>query len=211
MKKNIVYVVAGILFGIFTSGLYAQEPGEKSNKSEQKELQEQQEKQLKTLQEFMKQNMEKQRKALEKMREEFDQKASSERDFFYGKNNWSGRGYIPPSSSNKSSTLTLRKTLKKQTGVSGIPFKFEVDEKVTSIRFTVSGSVNNKDGFIKIDITSPDKKEYKSFFIRNTADITWTQTLRITNENKKKYVGKWGIAIAAHEAEGDYNVTITTF
>ncbi len=212
MKKSIVLSIVLAVFILHTSGVFAQKTDKKTKKDDQEILQKQknqQEQQLKMLQEIMKQNMEEQRKALERMKEENIQQTPSERDFFYGKNNWSGRGFYTPPYSNKSSTLTLQKTFKKQTGVSST--SFDVDEKVTSIRFTVRGSVNNKDGYIKIDISSPDNREYKSFFIKNTADIMWTQTLKITDENKKKYIGEWGISVAVNEAEGNYNVTVFTF
>lgn len=113
--------------------------------------------------------------------------------------------YFMGSGAGQSSQLSLSKSFNgESTKNEGT---FEVDDKVSYINFTISGSV--KEGRIKINITLPDGEKLKEMTIDNTADIQFNQMIRPRAE-EKKYSGKWTYEIEAVKAVGNYRLSLQT-
>ena len=108
------------------------------------------------------------------------------------------------STSDKSTSLTLKKSFKSES----ITKKsvFEVEEEQDKIRFSVSGSCRS--GKILITIVYPSGDLFKYIEIDPSADIRWSQSIKLTDK-KDKYIGKWIIEIKAEEAEGGYTFMIS--
>ncbi|KPK85318.1 MAG: hypothetical protein AMS27_07755 [Bacteroides sp. SM23_62_1] len=85
---------------------------------------------------------------------------------------------------------------------------FTVDEGIRSLRISIQGSIRN-DGSITITIYSPGDDLFKEMEIDNSADIHWSQVINI-GDNVAKYIGEWTYEIETDEAEGMYNLSITT-
>jgi len=113
--------------------------------------------------------------------------------------------YVMSTSGSSSSQLSLSKTFegesKKNEG------SFEVDETVRNISLTLSGAVRT--GEIKIKITMSNEDVIKEMSIDESADILFTQTIKIA-EDVKKYYGKWSYTIESVKAEGNYKLMIHT-
>lgn len=113
--------------------------------------------------------------------------------------------YFSGSGAGQSSQLSLSKSFNgESTKNDGT---FEVDENVSYINFTISGSV--KEGRIKINITLPNGEKLKEMTIDNTADIQFNQMIRPRDE-EKKYSGKWTYEIEAVKAVGNYRLSLQT-
>ena len=72
----------------------------------------------------------------------------------------------------------------------------------------ISGSVGSGEIFIGIEY--PDGKTFKELVINASADINFSQSISVKEEDEKKYVGSWNYVIKADEAEGNYMVQIMT-
>jgi hypothetical protein len=86
--------------------------------------------------------------------------------------------------------------------------EFDVDESTTHIRCTINGKVNA--GKINIKVQYPGGKVFKDLSITSSAQISFTQSLSIKEEEKGKYVGSWTYKITADKAEGSYNLSFMT-
>jgi hypothetical protein len=106
----------------------------------------------------------------------------------------------------KSSQLMLSKRFSGESvSTSGT---FTVDKNIRSLRILMRGSIQNN-GSITITLYTPDDELFKKVEINRSADVHWTQVLTITEDNNE-YAGEWTYEIEADEAEGDYNLSITT-
>jgi len=85
---------------------------------------------------------------------------------------------------------------------------FSVDEGIRTLRISIQGSIRN-DGSITITLYSPDDELFKELEIDNSADVHWSQVFTIKEDNYE-YTGEWTYEIEADEAEGQYNLSITT-
>ena len=85
---------------------------------------------------------------------------------------------------------------------------FIVDEEIRMLKISIQGSIRN-DGSITIIIYTPDNELFKELEIDNSADIHWSQVFTI-REDSNEYTGEWTYEIEADEAEGQYNLSITT-
>lgn len=85
---------------------------------------------------------------------------------------------------------------------------FTVDEGIRALRISIQGSIRN-DGSITITLYTPDDELFKELEIDNSADVHWTQVFTIREEGEE-YTGDWTYEIEADEAEGQYNLSITT-
>jgi len=108
--------------------------------------------------------------------------------------------------SDKSSHLTLRKALSNNSSTKNS--KFIIDTNQKKIRISAQGSLS--EGKISITITEPSGKEFQKIEMDSSADIEWSQTLGLDEENKK-YFGEWKFAIVISEATGMYSFSISTF
>ncbi len=86
--------------------------------------------------------------------------------------------------------------------------EFDVDESTTHIRCTINGKVRS--GKISIEILYPGGKVFKDLSITSSAEISFTQSFTVKEEEKKKYVGAWSYEIKADKAEGSYNLSFMT-
>jgi hypothetical protein len=85
---------------------------------------------------------------------------------------------------------------------------FTVSEDIRMLRVSIQGSIRNN-GSITIIVYMPNDELFKELEIDNSADIAWTQVLTIKEDNDE-YTGEWTYEIEADEAEGEYNLSITT-
>jgi hypothetical protein len=85
---------------------------------------------------------------------------------------------------------------------------FSVDGGIRTLRISIQGSIRN-DGSITITLYTPDDELFKELEIDNSADVHWSQVFTIKEESGE-YTGEWTYEIEADEAEGQYNLSITT-
>ena len=118
-----------------------------------------------------------------------------------------GYQYLTSSStSEKNSKLSLSKNYDGQT--TSKTGTFSVEEGVSRIRLSISGSVSS--GEIGIELYLPGKKELKKLTFDDSADVSWSQSINIS-EDDSKYYGEWTYVINARKAEGAYNLSLTTY
>ena len=104
------------------------------------------------------------------------------------------------------SQLTLRNSFNGETVSSS--GDFEVDESTSHIRLTINGKVRH--GEIVIRVLLPGGKEFKDLTINSSAEIAFSQSLTIKEDEKKKYVGAWKYEVKTKTAEGNYSLSIMT-
>jgi len=104
------------------------------------------------------------------------------------------------------SQLTLRNSFNGETVSSS--GDFVVDESTSHIRLTINGKVRH--GEIVIRVLLPGGKEFKDLTINSSAEIAFSQSLTIKDEEKKKYVGAWKYEVKTKTAEGNYSLSIMT-
>lgn len=117
-----------------------------------------------------------------------------------------GTYFIQSYGQGSQSQLTLRNSFSGET-VSSIG-EFNVDENTSHIRFTVNGKVRH--GEISIKVFYPGGKVFKDLTINSSAEITFSQSLTIKEEEKTKYVGTWKYEVKTKTAEGNYMLSIMT-
>jgi hypothetical protein len=104
------------------------------------------------------------------------------------------------------SSLTLRNSFDGTTDSS--KGEFDVNESTTHIRCTINGKVRS--GKINVKVLYPSGKVFKDLAITSSAEISFSQSLSIKEEEKNKYVGSWTYEITADKAEGSYNMSFIT-
>ena len=104
------------------------------------------------------------------------------------------------------SQLTIRNSFDGNTDTSD--GEFDVAESTTHIRCTINGKARS--GKINIRVLYPGGKVFKDLSITSSAEISFTQSLSIKEEDKKKYVGAWTYKITADKAEGSYMLSFMT-
>ena len=102
--------------------------------------------------------------------------------------------------------LTLRNSFRG--GSDSSKGDFDVDESVGYIRCMINGKVRSGEIYIKVEY--PDGKTFKELTINSSAEISFSQSLSIKEEEKKKYVGSWNYEVKADNAEGSYTLQIQT-
>jgi hypothetical protein len=114
--------------------------------------------------------------------------------------------FIYSGSQENQSQLTIRNSFDGTTDSS--EGEFDVDESTTHIRCTINGKARS--GKINIRILYPGGKVFKDLSITSSAEISFTQSLSIKEEDKKKYVGAWTYKVTADKAEGSYMLSFMT-
>lgn len=104
------------------------------------------------------------------------------------------------------SSLTLRNSFNGTSDSS--KGEFDVDESTRHIRCTINGKVRS--GKITVKVLYPGGKVFKDLSITSSAEISFTQSLSISEEDQKKYVGSWTYEVTADKAEGSYNLSFMT-
>lgn len=105
-----------------------------------------------------------------------------------------------------SSTLTLRNSFDGVTDSS--KGEFDVNENTSQIRCTINGKVRS--GKINVRVLYPNGKVFKDLAITSSAEISFSQSLSIKEDEKNKYVGSWTYEVTADKAEGSYNMSFLT-
>jgi len=117
----------------------------------------------------------------------------------------SARSARSAGSASSSSQLSLRKSFdgesKKNNG------SFDVDNSVRNISLMFGGSV--KEGKITIKILLPDGKTFKDLTIDESADMQFSQNIKIAKDTEK-YYGDWKYVVESTKAVGHYNLNINT-
>jgi hypothetical protein len=85
---------------------------------------------------------------------------------------------------------------------------FEVEDNVTKLKMSIEGHVNS--GSITVSLILPGGKPYKSLTMDDSADIQWSESLNI-KEDEKKYYGTWKYRINTKVADGSYLLSINTY
>jgi hypothetical protein len=85
---------------------------------------------------------------------------------------------------------------------------FEIHDEITKLRLSIEGQVNS--GSIKVSLVLPDGKPYKSLTMDDSADIHWSESVNI-KEDDTKYYGTWKYRITTKVADGSYHLSINTF
>ncbi len=104
------------------------------------------------------------------------------------------------------SQLTLRKSFRETTSTAR--GEFDVESGIRHFRCMISGSVRSGEIFIGIEY--PDGKTFKELEINASADINFSQSVSVKEEDEEKYTGSWSYEIKAEDAEGNYMVQIMT-
>lgn len=104
------------------------------------------------------------------------------------------------------SQLTLRNSFDGTTDSS--KGEFEVSEDTRHFRVTINGKV--KSGEIRIIVDYPGGDTFKDMTINSAAEISFSQSVSISEEDPDKYVGEWSYKVMAEEAKGSYSLSIMT-
>lgn len=114
--------------------------------------------------------------------------------------------YIFSGGQENQSQLTIRNSFDGESDTS--QGEFDVDESTTHIRCTINGKANA--GKINIKVLYPGGNVFKDLSITSSAQISFSQSLSIKEEDKKKYIGSWSYKISAEKAEGSYTLSFMT-
>jgi len=184
-------------------------------KKEQSEQFAKQEKQVREIEMKMKkQQLEQEKKIAEMERANAELARSSgrsrERAFVYASPSTGfgdeGSYFISSFGQENQSQLTIRNSFDGESDSS--EGEFDVDESTRHIRCTINGKANA--GKIAIRILYPGGKVFKDLSITSSAQISFSQSLTIKEEEKKKYVGAWSYKVTADKAEGSYSLSFMT-
>ncbi len=85
---------------------------------------------------------------------------------------------------------------------------FEIDDEIKKLKLSIEGKVNS--GSITVSLILPGGKPYKSLTMDDTADIHWSESLTI-KEDETKYYGTWKYRITTKVADGSYHLSINTY
>jgi len=219
-NTRMLKVLSAILILLMTGFMLHAQTSQEAQKKEKQE----QEMQIKELEmqlkkqqmewemQMKKQQMEQEKKTAELARA-YEAEARStgrarERSFVYTSPSGSDEGayFIQSFGQESQSQLTLRNSFNGETvNSSG---EFEVDEKTTHFRLTANGKVRH--GEIALKVFYPGGKVFKDLTINSSAQINYSQSLTIKEEEKKKYVGVWKYEVKTKTAEGNYMLSIMT-
>ena len=104
------------------------------------------------------------------------------------------------------SQLTIRNSFDGETD--SAEGEFDVNESTTHIRCTINGKARS--GKISVKILYPGGKVFKDLSITSSAEISFTQSMSIQEEEKNKYIGAWKYKVTADKAEGSYTLSFMT-
>jgi len=86
--------------------------------------------------------------------------------------------------------------------------EFDVNESTTYIKCMIKGKA--RAGKIKIKVMYPGGKVFKDLSISSSAEISFTQSMSIEEDEMKKYIGAWTYQVTADKAEGSYSLSFMT-
>ncbi len=196
------------IFLLLASGTMAQTTEEKKTKEkEMKAKQEQLELQRQQMKEQQEKTMEMAKAYAEQAREASRVDRSSAR--VYSRSSGFGDEpsyFIYSGGQENQSQLTIRNSFDGETDSS--EGEFDVDESTSHIRCSINGKANS--GKITIKILYPGGKVFKNLSITSSAQISFSQSFSINEDEKDKYVGAWSYKITADKAEGSYSLSFMT-
>lgn len=117
-----------------------------------------------------------------------------------------GSYFIYSGGQENQSQLTIRNSFDGETDTSN--GEFDVNESTTHIRCTIKGKARS--GKINIKVLYPGGKVFKNLSITSSAEISFSQSMSLEEDEKKKYVGAWTYQITADKAEGSYSLSFMT-
>lgn len=186
-----------------------------SQEAQKQEQLAKQEKQMKEMEMQMKKQQLEQEKKVAEMERAFAEQARSsgrsrERAVVYATPSTGygdeGSYFISSFGQENQSQLTIRNSFDGETD--SAEGEFDVDESTRHIRCTINGKA--KTGKITIKIQYPGGKTFKDLSISSSAQISFSQSLTIKEEEKQKYVGAWTYKVTADKAEGSYSLSFMT-
>lgn len=86
--------------------------------------------------------------------------------------------------------------------------EFEVAEGTHNFRVMINGKV--KSGEIRIIVDYPNGNTFKDMTINSAAEISYSQSMTIKDEEDDKYIGDWSYKVIAENAKGNYMLQIMT-
>ena len=203
-------VVTGFMLQAQTqSSQESQAKAEYEKQMQEKEMQlKQMEMQMKKQQLEQQKKMQELERVYETRARESERSSGRARSYVYATPGGSDEGpfFIQSWGQDSQSQLTLRNTFNGETVSSD--GEFDVDENTSHIRLTANGKV--RQGEISIKVFYPNGKEFKDFTINSSAQITYSQSMNIKEEEKKKFVGTWKYEVKTKTAEGSYMLSIVT-
>lgn len=104
------------------------------------------------------------------------------------------------------SQLTLRNSFSGGSDLS--KGEFDVSNGTRMFRCMINGKVRS--GKITIKVMYPGGKVFKELTITSSAEIMFSQSLKINEESDGKYFGSWKYEVSAEKAEGNYMLQIST-
>ena len=214
-KLRIISSLAVLLVAGFMLQAQTQSSQESQAKAEYQKQMQEKEMQLKQMEMQMKKQQLEQEKKMQELERVFEERVRESerssgraRSYIYTTPGGSGEGsyFLHSGGQESQSQLTLRNTFNGETVSSN--GEFDVDESASHIRFTANGKVRH--GEISIKVFYPNGKIFKDFTVNSTAQITYSQSMNIKEEEKKKYVGTWKYEVKTKTAEGTYMLSIMT-
>jgi hypothetical protein len=207
MKNLTIYRIIPLTFSflLLTTAAMAQTKEEKKLKEEElKAKQELIEIQRKQMKEQQAQTIELERAYAEQARETARNSAR-----IYSRSSGFGDEpsyYIYSGGQENQSQLTIRNSFDGESDSS--EGEFDVDDNTSHIRCSINGKANA--GKITIKILYPGGKVFKNLSITSSAQISFSQSFSIQEDEKDKYVGAWSYKITADKAEGSYSLSFMT-
>ncbi|MEN8204269.1 MAG: hypothetical protein ABFS28_16860 [Bacteroidota bacterium] len=206
MKTNILFKSLTLIFFILFSGtvLMAQ--------SREKDEKAAREAEMKAKQEMLEKQQQEKMKQMEiiyadRARDFERQARESSRARTYVRSSGESPDYFIYSGNQGSQTqLTLRNSFNGNSDSS--KGEFEVSEDTRNFRMTINGKV--KTGEIRIIVDYPSGDTFKDLTINSAAEITFSQSVTISEQEGGKYIGDWSYKIIAEKAEGSYKLSIMT-
>lgn len=213
MKNKKGLTILSIVAVMLMMGFTAQA---QTSQEAQKKQQLEQEKQMKEMEMQLKKQQLEQEKKMAEMEKAYTEQArdasrSRERAFIYaspGSTGFADEGtyFISSFGQENQSQLTIRNSFDGNSDSS--EGEFDVDESTRQIKCTINGKANS--GKISIKVLYPGGKVFKDLSITSSAQISFTQSLTIKDEEKSKYIGAWTYKVIADKAEGSYSLSFMT-
>jgi hypothetical protein len=216
--KPIYYMKAVFLtIAVLLSGTIAFAQNEEAEKEKQQALEAEKKAQMEMLMQERKKALQDQQKKMRQLEEEYADQAEfferQARDY----SRWTvpqvtgiampeGQVFVSSWGQENQSQLTIRKNFRGTTNTS--KGKFDVEPDIRRFRCMINGTVRT--GEIVITVEYPDGKTFKELTINSSADINFSQSISIEENEADKYVGSWTYVIKADDAEGNYMLQIMT-
>jgi hypothetical protein len=215
MKAKIIFRSLTLVFLLLCSGtVMMAQSREKDEKAAQeaemkakKEMLEQQQKQLQEQKKMQEEKMKQMEIIYADRARDFERQArESSRARVYVPSTGSNDFYFYTGDQSSTSQLTLRNSF--DGGSDSSKGEFEVSEDTRHFRVTINGKV--KSGEIRIIVNYPNGNTFKDMTINSAAQISFSQSVTISEEDPDKYLGDWTYKVIAEEAKGDYSLSIMT-